>query len=100
MGLTNAPSVFMRTMADICRDMKFVKIFIDDILVFSNSVEEHEAHLTQLMQRLAEHKIQLKESKARWFQSAVKFLGHVVSSDGIKPQAVKFEACERGQLPR
>ena len=74
MGLTNAPSVFMRTMADICRDMKFIKIFIDDILVFSETLEEHEAHLTQLMERLAEHKIQLKESKARWFQSSVKFL--------------------------
>ena len=91
MGLTNAPSVFMRTMADICRDLKFVKIFIDDIMVFSKTVEEHEAHLTQLMERLAEHKIQLKESKARWFQSSVKFLGHVVSTDGIRPQMAKVE---------
>ena len=99
MGLTNAPSVFMRTMADICRDLKFVKIFIDDILVFSKTVEEHEAHLTQLMQRLAEHKIQLKESKARWFQSAVKFLGHVVSADGIKPQMAKVEAIKQWTPP-
>ena len=100
MGLTNAPAVFMQTMADICRDLKFVKIFIDDLLVFSNTVEEHEEHLRQLMERLAEHKIQLKESKAKWFQKSVKFLGHVVSADGIKPQSAKVEAIKQWQPPK
>ncbi len=99
MGLTNAPSVFMQTMADICRDLKFVKVFIDDLLVFSNTIEEHAEHLRVLMERLAKHKIQLKESKAKWFQKSVKFLGHVVSSDGIKPQAAKVEAIRQWKPP-
>ena len=101
MGLTNAPAVFMQTMADICRDLKFVKIFIDDLLVFSNTVEEHEEHLQQLMERLAEHKMQLKEWKAKWFQKSVKFLGHVVSANGIKSQqSSKVEAIKQWQPPK
>ena len=51
------------------------------------------------MERLAEHKIQLKESKAKWFQKSVKFLGHVVSTDGIKPQAAKVEAIRLWKPP-
>ena len=93
MGLANTLSVFRQTTADICRDLKFVKIFIDDLLVFSKTAEEHEERLRQLIEKSAEHKMQLKESKAKWFQKSVKFLEQRVVStqDSIEPQAAKVE---------
>ena len=83
MGLTNAPSVFMRDMENATRDLKdkhgkqFIKIFIDDILIYSSSIEEHTEHLHLLFQRLQEKRILLKGSKAKWYQDSVKFLGQL-----------------------
>ena len=97
MGLTNAPSVFMRTMENATRDLvdskgkSFIKIFIDDVLIYSSTVAEHEEHLKLLFHRLKEKKILLKGSKAKWFQNSVKFLGHVISAEGCKPQQSKVQ---------
>ena len=97
MGLTNAPSVFMRAMENATRDLRdkngkqFIKIFIDDVLIYSTTVEEHTEHLTLLFKRLEEKKILLKGSKAKWYQNSVKFLGHVISAEGCKPQSNKVQ---------
>jgi hypothetical protein len=62
---------------------KFVVVFIDDILVFSKTEEEHAEHLRLVLQKLREHKLYAKRSKCEFWLEEVSFLGHVVSNGGI-----------------
>lgn len=84
-GLTNAPATFMTLMNDIFRPIldKFVIVYLDDILVYSTSVVEHEQHLRRVLETLRENKLYAKLSKCEFFQTRVNFLGHVVSDRGV-----------------
>nr|GFC83636.1 putative reverse transcriptase domain-containing protein [Tanacetum cinerariifolium] len=84
-GLTNAPAVFMDLMNRIFHEFldKFVIVFIDDILVFSKSKEEHEDHLRTVLQTLRQEKLYAMFSKCEFWLSSVAFLGHIVSAEGI-----------------
>ncbi|GJZ80375.1 putative reverse transcriptase domain-containing protein, partial [Tanacetum coccineum] len=79
-GLTNAPAVFMDLMNRVFHEFldKFVIVFIDDILVFSKSKEEHEEHLRTVLQILRQEKLYAKFSKCEFWLSKVAFLGHIV----------------------
>ena len=84
-GLTNAPAYFMYIMNKVFMEYldKFVVVFIDDILVFSKTKEEHPKHLRLVLQKLREHKLYAKHSKCEFWLEEVSFLGHVVSNGGI-----------------
>ena len=84
-GLTNAPAAFMDLMNRIFSAYldRFVVVFVDDILIYSASVEEHEQHLSIILQLLREHQLYAKYEKCDFWLSEVKFLGHVISSNGI-----------------
>jgi hypothetical protein len=84
-GLTNAPAHFMYLMNAVFMPEldKFVVVFIDDILIYSRSMEEHEEHLRIVLQRLREHQLYVKFSKCEFWIKEVPFLGHVVSPEGI-----------------
>jgi hypothetical protein len=84
-GLTNAPAYFMYLMNKVFMEFlnKFVVVFIDDILVFSKTEEEHAEHLRLVLQKLREHKLYAKRSKCEFLSKEVSFLGHVVSNGGI-----------------
>jgi hypothetical protein len=84
-GLTNAPAHFMYLMNSIFMPEldKFVVVFIDDILVYSKSTEDHEEHLRVVLQRLRDHQIYAKFSKCEFWINEVPFLGHVISAEGI-----------------
>jgi hypothetical protein len=84
-GLTNSPAHFMYLMNSVFMPElgKFVVVFIDDILVYSKSTEDHEQHLRVLLQRLRDHQLYAKFSKCEFWISEVLFLGHVISSEGI-----------------
>jgi hypothetical protein len=84
-GLTNAPAHFMYLMNFVFMPEldKFVVVFIDDILVYSKSTEEHEEHLQVVLQRLWDHQLYAKFSKCELWINEVPFLGHVISSEGI-----------------
>ena len=84
-GLTNAPAVFMDYMNRIFRPFldKFIDVFIDDILIYSKTEEEHAEHLRTVLQILKEKKLYAKLSKCEFWKDKVKFLGHVVSKKGI-----------------
>jgi hypothetical protein len=84
-GLTNALTYFMYLMNKVFMEYldKFVVVFIDDILVYSRSEEEHEEHLRLALQRLREHRLYTKLSKCEFWMKQVAFLGHVISKEGI-----------------
>eukprot|EP00798_Chlamydomonas_sp_ICE-L_P026337 gene26337-biopygen11291 len=97
-GLANAPSAFTKVMNTVFRDFigKFVVIYLDDILIFSKDDEEHEKHIRMVLQRLEDNHLFLKREKCRFFQPEVKYLGHVLSGDGIRVNATKaFDEIKR-----
>jgi len=92
-GLTNAPAHFMYLMNSVFMPEldKFVVVFIDDILIFSKNEEEHAEHLRIVLQRLREHKLYAKFSKCEFWLKKVRFLGHVISEDGISVDPSKIQ---------
>ncbi|WVZ49149.1 hypothetical protein U9M48_000526, partial [Paspalum notatum var. saurae] len=92
-GLTNAPAFFMYMMNSVFMNEldKFVVVFIDDILIYSKSEEEHKEHLRIVLNRLREHKLYAKFSKCAFWLKEVSFLGHILSEKGVAvdPSKVK-----------
>ncbi|GKA39448.1 putative reverse transcriptase domain-containing protein [Tanacetum coccineum] len=101
-GLTNAPSVFMDLMNRVCRLYldKFVIVFIDDILVYSKTREEHEMHLGLVLELLKKEKLYAKFSKCEFWLREVQFLGHVINGDGIHVDPSKIEVVKNWKAPR
>ena len=93
-GLTNAPAVFMDLMNRIFLPYldQFVIVFIDDILIYSGSKEDHEEHLTVVLQILRENQLHAKFSKCQFWLDSVAFLGHVISAEGVYVDPQKIEA--------
>jgi hypothetical protein len=92
-GLTNAPTYFMYLMNKVFMEYldKFVVVFIDDILVYSRSEEEHEEHLHLVLQKLREHRLYAKLSKCEFWMKQVAFLGDVTSKGGISVDPSKVQ---------
>jgi len=100
-GLTNAPAVFMDLMNSLFRPFLdlFVIVFIDDILVYSRSEDEHADHLRAVLQTLRDRKLYAKFSKCEFWLKSVAFLGHIVSDEGIKVDTQKIEAVKSWPRP-
>jgi hypothetical protein len=92
-GLTNAPAYFMYLMYKVFMEYleKFVVVFIDDILVYSRSEEEHEEHLCLALQKLQKHRLYAKLTKCEFWMKQVAFLGHVISKRGISVDPNKVQ---------
>ena len=93
-GLTNAPAAFMDLMNRVFRPYldRFVIVFIDDILIYSKSQEEHEEHLRAVLQVLRRNQLYAKASKCEFWLQEIDFLGHTICKDGIKVDSRKVEA--------
>ena len=93
-GLTNAPAVFMELTNRVFKECldTFVIVFIDDILIYSKTDEEHQKHLRKGLTILRENKLYAKFSKYEFWLRQVSFLGLIVSKDGILVNPTKIEA--------
>ncbi|GJY31652.1 reverse transcriptase domain-containing protein [Tanacetum coccineum] len=100
-GLTNAPAVFMDLMNRVCKPYldKFVIVFIDDILIYSKTKEDHEVHLGLVLELLRKEKLYAKFSKCEFWLQEVHFLGHVVNQNGIHVDPSKIEAVKNWKTP-
>lgn len=85
-GLTNAPATFQRLMERCMGELNLKEclIFLDDILIFSETFEEHLERLEAVFSRLKQHGLKLKPSKCEFFKTSVTYLGHVVSQIGVQ----------------
>ncbi|GBG75019.1 hypothetical protein CBR_g19534 [Chara braunii] len=93
-GLTNAPTTFQAAMTTEFRHMldRFVLIYLDDILVYSRSLDEHVEHLRTVLERLRQVKYKANRDKCEFAQQELEYLGHFVTPQGIRPLADKIEA--------
>lgn len=93
MGLCNATSTFMRMMDFILRPLKHcASAYIDDIIVYSRSAEEHETHLRQVFESLQKYGLTINPSKTELGQTKLSFLGHEISAEGVAPLPEKVQA--------
>jgi hypothetical protein len=101
-GLTNAPATFQAAMNHIFGPMlnKFVLVYIDDILIYSKTAEEHQQHLRQVLQVLRDHKLYAKLAKCSFGRSEVNYLGHIVSAEGVKVDPRKTAAVVNWPRPQ
>ncbi|GBG91965.1 hypothetical protein CBR_g54061 [Chara braunii] len=99
--LTNGPATFQRAMNDIFRDIleQYILVYLNDILVYSRTLEEHLRHLHDVLDRLRRHGFYAKLSKCRFAQHKVDFLGHYVSDQGLHMDDVKITAIAEWPAP-
>jgi hypothetical protein len=92
-GLTNAPAYFMYLMNTVFMPEldKFVVVFIDDILVYSENEKDHEEHLKIILTRLIDHKLYAKFSKCEFWLKEVPFLGHILSENRVSVDPSKVQ---------
>jgi len=91
-GLRNASSTFQRFIDNLLRDIPFVVTYIDDILIFSQSQEEHQQHLLRVLERLNTANLRINRKKSDLFKNKINFLGFEFSSTGIKPMPERVQA--------
>ncbi|GJY59780.1 putative reverse transcriptase domain-containing protein [Tanacetum coccineum] len=101
-GLTNAPTMFMDLMNRVCRPYldKFMIVFIDDILIYSKTQEEHVEHLKLVLELLKKEELYAKFSKCEFWLREVHFLRQVINDNGIHVDLSKIEAVKNWKAPR
>lgn len=101
-GLKNAPATFQRLMDSVLRKHLGVRCFVymDDIIIFSSSLEEHMKDIQKVLKTLKEANLKIQCDKSEFLRKEVEFLGHVVTTEGVKPNPKKVEAVENWPLPK
>ena len=101
-GLTNAPVAFMDLMNCVFQPYvnRFVVVFIDNILMYSNDWEDHDTHLRVVLETLRNEQLYAKMSKCEFWLKEVSFLGHIVSEEGIRVDPKKIEVIIEWKPPR
>ncbi|GBG85780.1 hypothetical protein CBR_g40589 [Chara braunii] len=101
-GLRNAPGTFQHAMNRIFHDYldKFVIAYLDDILIFSKTVEEHVAHLDKVLSLLRQHKFKINGEKCEFGRTRVLYLSHEISAEGLKPDDAKVASIRDWPWPQ
>lgn len=101
-GLRNAPSTFQRLMDSILRGMQNEKCFVylDDIIIFSTSLQEHIERLQEVFERLRKARLKIQLDKSEFLRREVAYLGHVITNEGVKPNPAKIKSVIEYPLPK
>ena len=97
-GISTAPSLWQRAMAQVLQRNLGVAFFIDDILVTGRMRVEHEATLRKVLDCIRDYGLQLKKSKCLFFQEELEFLEHHISKDGVKPTQSHIKSIQHIQI--
>lgn len=102
MGLKNSPSTFQRVMDNVLKDLQntICLVYLDDIVVFSTSLQEHIVNLEKVFKRLRESNFKIQMDKSEFLKLETAYLGHIISNDGIKPNPDKISAIKKFPLPK
>ncbi len=101
-GLCNAPATFQRLMDEVLRDLlwKFVMVYLDDVIVYSETFEDHLEHLNEVFDRLEVAGLKLNPEKCSFVKSKLEFLGHIVSDKGIQTDPAKVQKVKDFPVPQ
>lgn len=98
-GLRNAAQTFQRLIHEVVRGLDFVFAYMDDICIASTNPAEHRPHLRQLFEKLKQYNLAINVSKSEFGRSQITFLGHLMSSQGIRPLPERVEAIRKFERP-
>ena len=100
-GLWNAPGTYQRLMGMVLQGHlgHICHAYLDDVIVFSTSSEDHLAHLEKVFERIHKTGLKMKPRKCQFFRAEVMFLGHKISASGIEPDPAKIQAVQEWALP-
>ena len=99
-GLTQAPENFQEHMTGILKDFDFAIAYLDDIIIFSTTVEEHHSHIKQVFQKLCTTKLSMKFSKCHVFIKEIQYIAHILSTKGIQSLPSKTQAIQNVHPPK
>ena len=99
-GLAQAPAYFQKLMNQVLKGLDFTLAYLDDIIIFSETEEQHLHHIEIVLARLKEANLKLKRSKCEFFKQELHYLGHILTTEGIRPQAEKVKAISEMKAPR
>ena len=91
-GLAQVPAYFQELMTGVLKDLPFAMAYLDDIIIYSSTPEEHLEHIRTVFEKLRDAKLSMKLSKCHFFAKEIQYLGHILGKEGIKPVPAKTEA--------
>ena len=100
MGLTNSPSTMQRLMLNVITGLSHCHAFLDDLLIWGETLEECEVNLDKVLRRLVEHNLTIQTEKCSFFTNKCKYLGHVVTEKGVMPDPEKVQAIKDFPVPK
>lgn len=98
-GLCNAAQTFQRLMHEVCKDLDFIFVYLDDITIASDNVDQHEQHLRILFQRLKDYGLSINIKKCELEQGSIVFLRHKISQDGMKLLETRIKVIQEFPKP-
>nr|XP_034195346.1 uncharacterized protein LOC117611508 [Osmia lignaria] len=101
-GLKNAAATFQRLMNNVLDGLQGLElfVFIDDIVIYASSLQEHETKVNRMMAKLREANLCLQPDKCQFLKKEVAYLGHIITEDGVRPDPAKVEAVQRFPIPK
>ena len=96
-GLVQALAYFQELMTGILKDFPFTIAYLDDIIIFSKTPQEHLSHIHMVFEKLKSANLSMKKSKCSFFSKEIQYLGHILSATGIRPLPAKTHAIQHMQ---
>ena len=93
---------FQRLMNKVLRQYigKFVQVYLDDVIIYSNNLNEHKRHIKAMLEKIREANLKLKPLKCQQFQTELKFVGYLVGRNGIRPDLRNVEKIKNAEIPK
>ena len=98
-GLVQAPAYFQELMTSILKDFPFAIAYLDDIIIFSKTPQEHLSHIRIVFEKLKSANLSMKKSKCSFFLKEIQYLGHILSATGIRPLPSKIHGIQKMNQP-